>query len=330
MSNFSDIKGLFAPDMIVSHLKNLPTIETPVMDTIFSDRVMLPFPVVSKEEMEAVVHELPVIRRGGHAISAIPSNGVEVTTIEPLPVRMSEYLTARDVLDLKTLTGKSKDLWVKNKIDLMRRAYRKTVEGICAVSLNGKIEWPVALTGGGFDNYTVDYGTPETVSVDTMWNSEGSTIKDVFKSLKEMKKVLKKYGYGTNIEVWAGEVAYETLYGMADSHPAKSSIPITIDEAFIDISGFKVKDRSETFRNPETKSATPIIGDNDIIMISKDAGHKLVYCAVDDFDANLQAVPLFVKLVKTSEPSAISLIAEGKPLPIVNVKGICKATVVAA
>ena len=63
-------------------------------------------------------------------------------------------------------------------------------------------------------------------------------------------------------------------------------------------------------------------------MIAKDAGHRLIYCAVDDLDANLQAMPFFIKPVKKDDPSGIKLISEGKPFPVVNVKGICRATVI--
>lgn len=327
MINFSEIKGLFRPDLVVSHMRNLPKIYTPVMDTIFTDRRQLPFPVVNAEEIAASVHELPVIHRGTNAIP-LTSETHNYNMIEPLPVRMSENISARDLLDLKVLNNTNQELWVKNKLDLMRRTYRKSVEGISAVAISGKIEWPLALSNGSFQTYTVNYGVPLSVSIEVMWNDTGSTMKDAFKGLKAMKKALKEHGYATNLEIWAGETAYETLFALADNHPAKSSVAVKVDEAFIDVSGFKVKDRSETFRNPETKEVQPIVADDEVVMISKDAGHKLVYCAVDDLDANLQPVPFFTKPVKNDEPSAIMLIGEGKPLPIVNVKGICKAKVI--
>jgi len=325
---FGDIKGFFRPDLVVTHLENLPQLETPVMDLIFADRVQLPFPLVSVEEMKAVLNELPVVRRGGMAIPATSNNSVEINTIEPLPVRMTEHLAARDLLDLYALNGMNRELWVKNKLDKMRRVYRKTVESLCAVSLTGKIVWPMHMGGANYEDYEVSYGTPENVAIEKKWDVEGADIKDVFKSLKAMKKALKANGYGSNLEVWAGDQAYETLFGLTDHHPAKSSVPVTVSESHIDVSGFKVKDRSETYRNPATGDMHAVVEEDEIVMIAKDAGHKLAYCAVDDFDANFQATPFFVKPVKTDEPSAISLIGEGKPLPIVNVKGICKAKVV--
>lgn len=328
MINFKDVKGFFRPDLVVTHLENLPTLKTPVMDLIFSDRVQLPFPLVSVDEMKAVLNELPVVKRGGMAIPATTDNSIEIKTIEPLPVRMTEQISARDLLDLYALKGTNRDLWVKNKLDKMRRVYRKTVEGLCAVSLTGRIVWPMLMDGTNYLDYEVDYGTPESVVIEKKWDAEGAVIKDVFKSLKAMKKALKANGYGSNLEVWAGDQAYETLFGLTDHHPAKSSVPVTVNESHIEVSGFKVKDRSETYRNPATEAMHSVVEEDEIVMIAKDAGHKLAYCAVDDFDANFQATPFFVKPVKTDEPSAIRLIGEGKPLPIVNVKGICRAKVV--
>ena len=64
-------------------------------------------------------------------------------------------------------------------------------------------------------------------------------------------------------------------------------------------------------------------------MIATDAGHILPYAAIDDLDGNLQPLPFFIKPIKTADPSGWKLIAESKPLPIVQPKGICDATVIA-
>ncbi len=63
-------------------------------------------------------------------------------------------------------------------------------------------------------------------------------------------------------------------------------------------------------------------------MIALDAGHSLPYCAIDDLDGNLQALPFFIKPVKTDIPSGYSLIAESKPFPLVNVNGIVTCTAI--
>jgi hypothetical protein len=69
------------------------------------------------------------------------------------------------------------------------------------------------------------------------------------------------------------------------------------------------------------------VADDDVVMVALDAGHKLPYCALDDLDAKLQPLPFFVKPLKTDDPSGYKLVAESKPFPVVNVKGICTSAV---
>jgi len=70
------------------------------------------------------------------------------------------------------------------------------------------------------------------------------------------------------------------------------------------------------------------VSDKDVMMIATDAGHRLVYCALDDLDANLQPLPFFAKPIPIKDPSGYKLIGESKPFPIPNTEGICEATVV--
>ena len=102
-----------------------------------------------------------------------------------------------------------------------------------------------------------------------------------------------------------------------------------LTEEGINIGGYLIKRRAEQYRNPQTKVMTPVVPVKEMMMIATDAGHKMPYCAVDDLDANLQAMPLFVKPVEIKDPSGYKLVCESKPFPIPNVKGICKAQVVA-
>ena len=117
---------------------------------------------------------------------------------------------------------------------------------------------------------------------------------------------------------------------LAQAHPEKSSLGVTIEESHVNVAGLSIVERAETFRYPSTEAIVPVVQNNQIVMIAKDAGHKLVYCAVDDLDAKLMAMPFFIKPVKMEDPSGIKLVSEGKPFPVVNVKGICRTTVLGA
>ncbi len=323
------MKRIFSPDQVVQILSTLPPVKFPVMESIFSDRMQLPFATVAKEDVLSDLSELPVIRRGFPAYE-VNSDGYEVTTYEPLPVRHSQMIYAKDLNDLKSLKHGDQAVWAANTTDKMRRRYLKTVEALCALSLTGKIEWPMYEAGGKTPGtYHIDFGTPHMLdmSVLKLWSDSGVKIIDVFNTLKAMRKMLRQSGFGADLEIWAGETAYEKVVALAQVHPEKSSLNVSIDGEGINIAGYLIKERAETFRYPSTNEVVPVVGSNDVLMIAKEAGHKLIYCAVDDLDAKLHAMPFFIKPVKKDDPSGIKLISEGKPFPVVNVKGICRATV---
>lgn len=324
------LKGVFTPEMVVQVLKNLPPLKLPVMETIFADRVQLPFPTVGKEEILQELNELPVIRRGLPALE-MNNESYEVTTYEPLPVRHSQFVSAKLLNDLKTLDRSALTVWATNTTDRMRRRYLKTVEALCAVALTGKIEWPIHMPGRReYESYFIDFGTPYRLDMAGLqtWNASDAKILDVFRTLKAMRKILMDAGYGAELEIWAGEKAFEQLAALAQVHPEKSSLGVTVEAQKINVAGFVVAERAETFLYPSTEARVPVVPAGEVLMMAKDAGHKLVYCAVDDLDAKLQAMPFFIKSVKSDDPSGIKLISEGKPFPVVNVKGICRATVI--
>ena len=326
------LKKFLTPEQVVQILSSLPPLKFPVMETVFSDRVQLPFASVAKEDILSDMNELPVVRRGFPSYE-INNDGYEVTTYEPLPVRHSQMIYAKELNDLKGLNHGDQTIWVRNMTDKMRRRYIKTVEALCAIALSGKIEWPMHEPGGKMPgNYLIDFGTPHTLDMSALklWSDSGAKIVDVFATLKAMRKMLRQSGFGAELEIWAGENAYERIVAMAQVHPEKSSLNVTIDENGINVAGYVVKERAETFRYPQIDLVAPVVPADDVLMIAKEAGHKLIYCAVDDLDAKLHAMPFFIKTVKKDDPSGIKLISEGKPFPVVNVKGICRATVTQA
>ena len=129
------------------------------------------------------------------------------------------------------------------------------------------------------------------------------------------------------MEIWAGENVYTALLKLVDNvrSTAKQNIRVEKVEAGINVGGFLVKPMDETFQNPQTKSAVDKIGPDELVMISLDAGHTLYYCALDDLDTRLQALPFFLKPIVKQNPSGIDVLGMSKPLPVVNPNGICRA-----
>lgn len=323
-----DLKSLFTKESIVRYLKALPILKTPVLDIVFSDRPQLPLPVVGADMVSATVNTLPVVRRGAPSIPATAKTG-EIAFYEPLAVRPNVQVTGQDLNNLKILNITGKDAWAREKTDFLRRVVRKTTEGMCAVSLSGTLAWPVQLESGGFDAWEIAFGSILSVTPDPLWSAEAAKLKDVFVTLQDMEEAIQEKGYGGQIEIWAGKTAYNTLFALAEDSKTTAKIRVELTDQGINIGGYLVKRRAERYRNPQTGTMTPVVADKVVKMIAKDANHRLVYCAVDDLDANLQAMPFFAKPIKLEDPSGYKLVAESKPFPLPNVDGICDATVVA-
>lgn len=325
-----DILNFFRPENIAAHLTSMSDLASPVMDTVFKDRVQIPFAYVGKEDILAVTKEMPFVMRGAQSIPTNPM-GIDVSFFEPLPVRIHDSVYAQELNNLKQLKPESTKIWVANRIDTLRRIYRRTTEAICASALGGTLEWPVYVDGGP-DNwvpYRAEYGEILSHIPETLWSAEKVAIADVFRCLRSMKKSIQANGFGATLEIWAGDDAFDALLSIAESAPAKSKVPMEFNEQGVSVAGFLVKSRAESYTNPKTGETIPVVPANTVRMIATDANHRLAYCAVDDLDANLQALPFFVKPIQTKDPSGLTLVGEGKPFPIVNVKGICDAVVVA-
>lgn len=321
------IDNLFTPNVVAAVFNNLPALETPVMDTVFFDRAQLPFSLVAKEEILSVVDELPMINRAGNAVSTV-NPAINMQWYEPLPLRFSRHIAAKMLNDLKNVPQASRDAWIGNTLDEMRRLFRKTTEAICAVALSGTLKWPVVVQGAGtFTDFEVGWGSPASVTPSVLWSASTVKMSDVFACLLAMKEQLQANGFGSMVEVWAGSTAFGNLLNIAGAYPDKGSLKVTVDHRFIEVGGFRVVNRAETYKDPATGTAKPFLDPKTVKMIATNAGHKLVYCAVDDLDADLQAMPFFVKQVKTDDPSGLMLYGDGKPFPIVNVKGVCDAVV---
>ncbi len=323
-----NLRGLFTRDAIIRYLTSLPVIRTPVMDIIYTARPQHGLPVLGADDVAQQAQPLPVIRRGAPSIPAVSSSGV-IATFEPMPIRTHKMVTGADLLNLQVLTGDGQAAWAQQKTDLLRQGVRLTTEALCALSLGGTYSWPMALENGGYEDYVVEFGDVLSVTPDKAWDAESVKLKDVFELLSDMQEAIQDNGYGGTVEVWAGRQAFGALFAIAEATTTTAKLQVEISDNGINVGGFLVKRRSERLRNPKTKIMVPVVADKVVKMIATDAGHKLPYCALDDLDAKLQPMPFFVKPVKKDDPSGYQLIAESKPFPVPNIKGICNATVLA-
>jgi hypothetical protein len=162
-----------------------------------------------------------------------------------------------------------------------------------------------------------------------LFSAADAKLKDIFAVLQAMEEKLEEKGYGSTKEIWAGKTAYEAIFAIAEASTSTAKIRVELSEQGINIGGYLIKRRAETYRNPNGGAATACLDLKTLRMVATDAGHTLPYCALDDLDANLQPLPFFVKPIELKDPSGYKLVAESKPLPIPNMDGVCDAVVVA-
>jgi hypothetical protein len=320
------IRGLFTPNAIVKYLKALPVLRSPVIDTVFDDRPQLGLPIIGRDDVNTVVRAMALTRRGAPSIPIAASTG-QADFFEPFPIHPDVFVGAHDLNNLKLLGPASKEAWAQQKTDLLRRTIRETTEAMAAIAIHGTLSWPVQLEGGAFDTYEVAFGTPVPYAPDKLWDAADAKISHVMQQLQDIQEALQDNGYGGVIEWWAGKTAYAALLVLAEKVTTTAKVRVEISEKGIDVGGFLIKRRTEKHRNPQSGAMVPTVGDTDLLAVAMDAGHVMPYAALDDLDANLQPLPMFVKPLEKKNPSGVTLIGNSKPFPSPNMKGIAKATV---
>lgn len=322
-----NIASLFDPASISRRLQVAPTIRTPVMDIVFKERVQWPLATITADMVSNVVHELPLIRRGSPSIPATERTG-QIELYEPFPIRPNDAVTAAELNNIRNLDASSREAWATVRQELLRKVVRKTTEALCAVSLSGTLSWPVRLETGQFDTYTVVYGSPLSVTPDKLLDDPGGVkTYDIFVILTAMHEKLEEYGYGSEVEIWADSLTYGQIFKIAEASSTTAKIKIEVGKEGIYIGNYLIKRRAEKYRNPETGATAPIMPAKTLRMLALDANFMLPYCAVDDIDGNLRGMPFFIKAIPIQDPSGVRLVAEAKPFPLPNMKGICDAVV---
>jgi len=326
-----NFRELFSPQAIVRRLKAAPPLKTAVMDTVFTEREQMDLAVVGSDYIEEVVDTLPLVLRNSPAIP-ISAQAGQMKWYEPLPIRPFVFVSASELNNLKLIGLSGLERWAARKQELMRKVIRKTTEALACVAKNGNFVFPVKLESGAWDSYTVSYGTPDDITPGALLTSS-STVREVYDIIIEMEEAIEDNGWGGDNIIWAGKDAFGVVMDIAENFKStakvRGNIMIRISDHGVDVGGYLIKRMTERWKNPQTGVMTRKVGDKQFEMIDLSAGHKMPYCALDDLDANLQPLPMFIKSDKSINPSGYYLYGESKPFPIPNIKAIATSTVVA-
>jgi hypothetical protein len=325
-----NLRQYFTVDAIVALMGRLPALTTPIVDLFFGDQRNIPRPVVGDKDLGLPPENLPVVRRGTHS-SPLGGSGGSITFIEPQPVNPSEFLSGADINNLKAMNGSTAQQEIDNIVDRLRRGVRKTTEALAIQALTGKINYWMRGAGGLLEPYEVEYGSIGDASALVLkkFDAAGAKTSDVIKGIEAIILALKAQGVdGNSVIIGCGFDVFSVLADIIGE--MKNSSIATVSPAGINFAGgFSVQLLPQTYRNLETKAAVPVVPAKHLLVVDKEAGHKLLYAGLDSLDAGQQALPFFVTIDETKDPSGANVIAEAKPLPVVNVKGIIKAQVLA-
>lgn len=320
-----DLRKFFTREAIAKALQSMPELSTPVIDLLFPDsaRVNHPLPTLGFDDLGLPMTNIPVVRRGGSSIALKPDDG-RLVLIEPQPVSAHTFLDAATINSMNQMSGEGVQQLINNRITNLRQATRQTAEALAAQVLTGKIDYPMRADGADL-KYTVDYGTPASVTVTKKWDDAGTKIADIVKSCGEIVNEMKKKGYGRDVRFL---VDYDVFAALVDKLAASNNAAVgSVEADYVRIGTMKFMLLPASYTNLSNNTLVSGIPAKHVLAVDLSAGHKLFYASVDDLDANFQGLPFFTKSIKSDDPSGYKIIGTAKPLPVVNVKGIVKASV---
>jgi len=322
-----NIEKIFTREVIVETLKRLPPITSPLIDGIYKTKKQHPFTIIGIDEIKKIINNVPVIKRGSAAYR-LDSGSTEVSFIEPQPIEIEDFVSAKDVNDMKMFKPEDDKVWIDNRISDLRLNVRTTCEAMAAQSLLGKITYPMKMDSG-YGDYTVTFGTPLTETCSKKWDVTTTKLSDILDLLIRMQDAIKKKSvFGGQIVIKAGSKAFLKLADHVMNMTNDNRVNATVTEANIIFAGFRVELHSQTYYNLKTKETVSQVNDNKIVMIATDAPHTLFYTAIDDIEAKLQALPLWITTELSKNPSGMKIFGKSKPLPIPVVNAICWSEVV--
>jgi hypothetical protein len=329
-----DLSKYYTTLKITKRFDKMEPIKSTFLDNHFPKSVRQQYPgtVIPVKEISRITNAVPVVRRGAESIP-IDGEASDIVHIEPLPVRIHAFISAAELNDLKLHSEETREKWAARKQEGMRQTVRLSTEVMATQAvLDGGISYPLLQANGDYAVYTVTYNGGQTiqlvtVAADDKWDAASATLVKIHKLLRTMATKLDNTGFGGEKDIYAGTDAFDALLTLIEGTD-KPKVPVKVrDDGSISIGKFKIVEMAEAYRDPKTLTTVNKLTPGELRMISR--GYTgLFYACVDDLDANLKALPMFIKAIEHKNPSGYQLVGESKPLPVVAPQATCKAIVV--
>lgn len=322
------LSKLFSPQSVAASFALIPPIYTRVMDDIYpaNTRSNYDSPLLPYEEIVKVAKAVPLIRRGAPS-TPLPGGSGKFSFVEPQPADVSIPIKATEMNNLKALSPTMQKNWVARQVQFGRDSVRLTAEALCCQTLGGTISYPMRTESGAYTVFELNFGGITEIIPDKKWDDASATLMTIFDTLSLMNQTLVDNGYGQQTEFRAGRKVMSFLSQTIAAFPNDKRISGAADKDVVILNGYRIKGEPGRYQNPQTGAFVDAISDYAIHAIDVKAGHRFFYMAIDDIDAGLMGMPLFVTYEKKKDPSGYKVIMRSTPFPIPVVKAMCKATV---
>ncbi len=330
------LTSYFTLALITKLIERNKPVRSIVYDLVFATRTNTPSARVRVDDILKRIGNVPVVARGSSALS-LGGSSTTRTEIEPMPIRLSDFITGASLNDLKSLYGTGDErgqALVQTYIDKMILDLMHTTEmtrnALCAQAITGKIDY-MMQTEGGYERYQVAYGDGTTLSFApaVKWNDDACTLAMIINDLSDMEDEIRDNGLSGEVKFMIGKFAFAAISNKIARMANETRIDAKAEKGVIYLGGYELTKNSITYKDRDAAGAEVTkyeVDPEKIVAFAADIP-ELTYCAVDDVDGNLEAVPFFSKTVKVEDPSGYKVISESKPMPLVSAKGFCWATV---
>lgn len=326
MDIYDIVRGMLSADKfgeILNRYKQKKAVPMRIRKRVFGAAIMWPSAKIPWSVLKESLSNIPVVRRGT-APFRDTGEGIELTEIIPQGFDVLHWISAADLNNYKTQGLKN----IQSYLDIVQfakmRKIEKSTEALCAQALTGKISYPMKSENGALETFDVDFGQTLRYTFEKSLLSPDATIANVFSALQEMDAKLQDKGYGDDVVTLCGKTLFAKIIDLA-SNVKSNVLSVTFGDKNVNIGGYVVELENGSYETviAGNKTVQKTVPDDQMVMIDIAAGHNFYYAAIDDLDANLQALPFFTKPIKKDAPSGIDLNIQSKPLPAVVVNAIC-------
>lgn len=329
MDLYTLIRQYMTAGWLAGVIERMPSQKSVIVDRVFTRKENNPSAYADLADIVRTVGSVPVVSRGGVSLN-ISGPTMTLGKIEPMPIRLNEHFTGARLNDLKTLMGQGDtrgQALVKSEINRITTALiadtQKTRDALCAQAMSGKIDYQMR-TDDGFTRYKIDFGDVLAYTTTVKWDAATIKIAAVIKNLIEIRNSLRSQGHAGTIGFMAGMNAWSAVANLVSALPNDMRSRASIDGETISVNGFDILLNDGAYSDRASDGSATVKDEvaSDYLVGWVEGVPKLSYHAIDDLDSNLEPMPVFIKAVKTEDPSGIKIISESKPMPLVSPKAI--------